>query len=77
MRNSGKSPGDRLLRTYQFEAASVLLHRTQPWSALKARGTRLMKRVGAKKAKEADAQGKASVYKLRSFFLHGFAMRIG
>ena len=28
--------GDRLLRTYLFEAASVLLHRTQRWSALKA-----------------------------------------
>jgi transposase len=31
--------GDRLLRTYLFEAASVLLHRTQRWSALKACGT--------------------------------------
>jgi transposase len=30
--------GDRLLRTYLFEAASVLLHRTQRWSALKAWG---------------------------------------
>jgi len=27
--------GDRLLRTYLYEAASVLLHRTQKWSALK------------------------------------------
>ena len=41
--------GDRLLRTYLFEAASVLLHRTQRWSALKAWGTRLMKRVGTKR----------------------------
>ena len=48
--------GDRLLRTYLFEAASVLLHRTQRWSALKAWGTRLMKRVGAKKAKIAVAR---------------------
>jgi transposase len=47
--------GDRLLRTYLFEAASVLLHRTQRWSALKAWGLRLMKRVGAKKAKVAVA----------------------
>ncbi len=39
-----------------FEAASVLLHRTQRWSALKAWGTRLMKRVGAKKAKVAVAR---------------------
>jgi transposase len=48
--------GDRLLRTYLFEAASVLLHRTQRWSALKAWGIRLMKRVGAKKAKVAVAR---------------------
>ena len=48
--------GDRLLRTYLFEAASVLLHRTQRWSALKAWGMRLMKRVGAKKAKVAVAR---------------------
>ena len=48
--------GDRLLRTYLFEAASVLLHRTQRWSALKAWGTRLMKRVGAKKVKVAVAR---------------------
>jgi hypothetical protein len=43
--------GDRLLRTYLFEAASVLLHRTQRWSALKAWGVRLIKHVGAKKAR--------------------------
>jgi hypothetical protein len=48
--------GDRLLRTYLFEAVSVLLHRTQRWSALKAWGTRLMKRIGAKKAKVAVAR---------------------
>ena len=48
--------GDRLMRTYLFEAATVLLHRTQRWSALKAWGIRLMKRVGAKKAKVAVAR---------------------
>jgi transposase len=48
--------GDRLLRTYLFEAATVLLHRTQRWSALKAWGIRLMKRVGTKKAKVAVAR---------------------
>jgi len=48
--------GDRLLRTYLFEAATVLLHRTQRWSALKLWGTRLMKRIGAKKAKIAVAR---------------------
>jgi hypothetical protein len=47
---------DRLLRTYLFEAASVLLHRTQRWSALKVWGIRLMKRIGAKKAKVAVAR---------------------
>ena len=46
--------GDRLLRTYLFEAASVLLHRMQRWSALKAWGARLVKRIGAKKAKVGD-----------------------
>ena len=39
-----------------FEAASVLLHRTQRRSALKAWGIRQMKRVGAKKAKVAVAR---------------------
>jgi hypothetical protein len=48
--------GDRLLRTYLFEAASVLLHRTQRWSALKAWGSRLMKRIGANKTKVAVAR---------------------
>ena len=45
-----------MLRTYLFEAASVLLHRTQRWSVLKAWGARLVKRVGAKKAKVAVAR---------------------
>jgi transposase len=48
--------GDRLLRTYLFEAAAVLLHRTQKWSTLKAWGVRLMKRIGGKKAKVAIAR---------------------
>jgi hypothetical protein len=48
--------GDRLLRSYLFEAASLLLHRTQRWSALKAWGVRLMKRVGANNAKVAVAR---------------------
>ena len=37
-------------------AVSVLLHQTQRWSTLKAWGVRLMKRVGAKKAKVAVAR---------------------
>ena len=41
---------------YRFPSQIVLLHRTQRWSALKAWGIRLMKRVGAKKAKVAVAR---------------------
>lgn len=48
--------GDRLLRTYLFEAASVLLHRTRRWCALKAWGLRLAKRNGMKKAQVAVAR---------------------
>lgn len=48
--------GDRLLRTYLYEAASVLLHRTKKWSSIKAWGLRLVKRVGARKAKVAIAR---------------------
>lgn len=48
--------GDRLLRTYLFEAASVLLHRTKRWCALKAWGLRIAKRSGMKKAQVAVAR---------------------
>ena len=48
--------GDRLLRTYLFEAASVLIHRTKRASPLQAWGQRLVKRVGLKKAKVAIAR---------------------
>lgn len=48
--------GDRLLRTYLYEAASVLMHRTKKWSMLKAWGVRLSKRIGMKKAKVAVAR---------------------
>jgi transposase len=48
--------GDRLLRTYLFEAASVLIHRTRRWSPLQAWGLRLVKRIGLKKAKVAIAR---------------------
>ncbi|MER9643299.1 IS110 family transposase [Mesorhizobium sp. M0239] len=48
--------GDRLLRTYLYEAASVLMHRTKKWSSLKAWGLRLSKRIGMKKAKVAVAR---------------------
>lgn len=48
--------GDRLLRTYLFEAATVLLYRTKKWSSLKASGMKLAKRIGMKKAKIAIAR---------------------
>lgn len=48
--------GDRLLRTYLFEAASVLIHRTKRPSPLQDWGQRLVKRVGLKKAKVAIAR---------------------
>ena len=48
--------GDRLLRSYLFEAATVLLHRTKKWSTLKAWGMKLAKRIGMKKAKVAIAR---------------------
>jgi transposase len=48
--------GHALLRTYLFEAAGIILHRAAKWSALKAWGTRLAKRIGAKKATVAVAR---------------------
>lgn len=48
--------GDRLLRGYLFEAASVLLYRTKKWCSLKAWGLRLAKRIGTKKAQVAVAR---------------------
>lgn len=48
--------GDRMLRTYLFEAAGVLLTRVQKWCALKVWGLRLAKRAGGKKARVAVAR---------------------
>lgn len=48
--------GDSLLRCYLYEAAITLLTRVQRWSALKAWGVRLGKRVGQKKARVAVAR---------------------
>jgi transposase len=53
--------GDRLLRSYLFEAASVLLHRTKKWCSLKAWGLRLARRIGMKKAQVAVARKLAVV----------------
>jgi transposase len=48
--------GDRMLRSYLYEAANVLLTRVAKWSALKAWGLRLAKRSGLRKAKVAVAR---------------------
>jgi transposase len=48
--------GDTFTRTCLYEAANVLLTRVQRFSPLKAWGTRLAKRVGAKKARVAVAR---------------------
>src|SRR5262249_50773383 len=41
--------GDKMLRSYLYEAANVLLTRVAKWSALKAWGVRLAKRNGCAK----------------------------
>ena len=48
--------GDRLLRTYLYEAAGIILNRVSRWSALKAWGVRLARRIGHKKATVAVAR---------------------
>ena len=48
--------GDMLTRTYLFEAAGALLSRVSKWSALKAWGMRLARKVGGKKARVALAR---------------------
>lgn len=53
--------GDALLRTYLFEAAGIILHRVAKGSALKVWGTRLVKRIGAKKATVAVARKLAGI----------------
>jgi len=53
--------GDAMVRSLLYEAAHVLLTRVTRWSPLKAWGMRLMKRVGAKKAKVAVARKMAVI----------------
>lgn len=48
--------GDKLLRSYLYEAANVLLTRVAKWSTLKAWGIRLAKKSGLRKAKVAVAR---------------------
>jgi transposase len=47
---------DKMLRSYLYEAANVLLTRVAKWSALKAWGIRLAKRSGLRNAKVAVAR---------------------
>ncbi|MBN7808888.1 MULTISPECIES: IS110 family transposase [Agrobacterium] len=67
--------GDRLLRTYLFEAASVLLHRTKPWCSLKAWGLRLAKRNGMKKEQVAVARKLAVI--LHCIWIDGTSFQWG
>ena len=53
--------GDGLVRTYPFEAATVLLRRVKRWSPLKAWAVRLAQRAGATKARVALARKLAVV----------------
>jgi transposase len=53
--------GDRLTRSYLYEAANVLLTRVERWSSLKAWAFRLAKRSGPKKAKVALARKLAAL----------------
>ena len=49
--------GDKLLRTYLYEAAGIILHRVPRWSALKAWGTHTRARkIGTRKATVAVAR---------------------
>jgi transposase len=48
--------GDKMLRSYLYEAANVLLTRVAKWSALKTWGIRIAKRSGLRKAKVAVAR---------------------
>ena len=48
--------GDRLTRTYLYEAAGIILNRVSRWSTLKAWGTRLARKIGPKKATVAVAR---------------------
>ena len=48
--------GDKMLRSYLYEAANVPLTRVAKWSALTAWGVRIAKRSGLRKAKVAVAR---------------------
>jgi transposase len=53
--------GDRLMRSYLFEAANIMLTRTRQTNSLKSWGAKLAKRAGFKKARVALARKMAVV----------------
>ncbi len=61
--------GDAFTRTCLYEAANVLLTKVQRFSPLKAWGTRLVQRIGAKKARVAVARKLAVI--LHSIWVDG------
>jgi hypothetical protein len=65
--------GDKMLRSYLYEAANVLLTRVAKWSALKAWGIRLAKRSGLRKAKVAVARKLAVI--LHRMWIEGTEFR--
>jgi len=65
--------GDKLLRTYLFEAANVLLTRNAKWSSLKAWGMRIAKRSNMRKAKVAVARKLAVI--LHRMWIEGTEFR--
>jgi hypothetical protein len=48
--------GDKMLRSYLYDAVNVVLIRVAKWSALRAWGVRLATRIGLRKAKIAVAR---------------------
>jgi len=65
--------GDRLVRSYLYDAAAALLLRTKKWSALKSWGLRIAKRSGMSKAKIAVARKLAVI--MHQMWLTGEAFR--
>jgi transposase len=65
--------GDRMVRTALFEAAQAVMIRLTRWCALKARGTRLAKRVGINKARVAVAHKLAVI--VHRIWLDGTSFR--
>ena len=53
--------GDTLVRAYMFEAANVLLTRVKRWTAMKAWGVKLARRIGINRARAAVARKMAIV----------------